>query len=157
MVATNSMLAMPCRASAIDTLTGARLRAGEPGNEAGYVVAMTDDTLATPYKVVPGTRVRLESAYDGTSKRLGVMGCARPAWRTRVPLHAPLQAVASGQCACVLLAVPCRAVLFAWCGALPRARLLWVGLSAHVHASAVCCCLPCRGGGGGACVRAVRS
>jgi len=69
---------MPCRTPATDMLTGVRLRAGEPGNEAGYVVAMTDDTLATPYKVVPGTRVRLESAYDGTSKRLGVMGCARP-------------------------------------------------------------------------------
>ena len=82
-VMSSSMLATPCRTSSTDTLTGVRLRAGEPGNEAGYVVAMTDDTLATPYKVVPGTRVRLESAYDGTSKRLGVMGCARPG-----PAHA---------------------------------------------------------------------
>ena len=52
------------------------MRAGEAGNEKGYVVKMTDDTLATPYKIMPGTRVRLESAYDGTSRRTGVMGCA---------------------------------------------------------------------------------
>ena len=51
-------------------------RAGEAGNEKGYVVRMTDDNLATPYKIMPGTRVRLESAYDGTSRRTGVMGCA---------------------------------------------------------------------------------
>lgn len=53
----------------------AHMRAGEAGNEKGYVVKMTDDTLATPYKIMPGTRVRLESAYDGTSRRTGVMGC----------------------------------------------------------------------------------
>jgi len=48
--------------------------AGEPGNEAGYVVKMTDDTLEKPYKIAPGTRVRVESAYDGNTRRLG----ARP-------------------------------------------------------------------------------
>ena len=52
------------------------MRAGEAGNEKGYVVKMTDDTLSTPYKIMPGTRVRLESAYDGTERRTGVMGCA---------------------------------------------------------------------------------
>ena len=62
--------------------------AGEAGNEKGYVVKMTDDTLATPYKIMPGTRVRLESAYDGTERRTGVMGCVR---------RAPLQRVQSLQ------------------------------------------------------------
>lgn len=51
------------------------MRAGEAGNEKGYVVKMTDDTLSPPYKIMPGTRVRLESAYDGTERRTGVMGC----------------------------------------------------------------------------------
>ena len=47
---------------------------GEPGNEAGYVVRMTDEVLSPPYKIAPGTRVRLESAYLGTERRTGVMG-----------------------------------------------------------------------------------
>ena len=47
---------------------------GEPGNEAGYVVKMTDEVLSPPYKIAPGTRVRLESAYLGTERRTGVMG-----------------------------------------------------------------------------------
>ena len=55
------------------------MRTGEAGNEKGYVVKMTDDTLSPPYKMMPGTRVRLESAYDGTERRTGVMGCARRA------------------------------------------------------------------------------
>lgn len=46
-------------------------RADEPGNEGGYLVKMTDDTLETPYKIAPGTRVRVESAYDGNTRRLG--------------------------------------------------------------------------------------
>ena len=37
------------------------------------MVKMTDDTLRRPYKIAPGTRVRLESAYDGNVRRLGVM------------------------------------------------------------------------------------
>ena len=57
-------------------VTQRAMRAGEAGNEKGYVVKMTDDNLATPYRIMPGTRVRLESAYDGTSRRTGVMGCA---------------------------------------------------------------------------------
>ena len=48
--------------------------AGEPGNEAGYVVKMTEDNLSPPYRIAPGTRVRIESAYLGTERRLGVMG-----------------------------------------------------------------------------------
>ncbi|KAK9842080.1 hypothetical protein WJX81_007607 [Elliptochloris bilobata] len=47
---------------------------GQPGNEAGYVVKMTDDNVSPPYKILPGTRVRLESMYDGNTRRLGVMG-----------------------------------------------------------------------------------
>ena len=47
--------------------------ADQPGNEAGYVVKMTDDNVSPPYKIAPGTRVRLESAYDGNTRRLGVM------------------------------------------------------------------------------------
>ena len=37
------------------------------------MVKMTDDDVSPPYKIAPGTRVRLESAYDGTTRRLGVM------------------------------------------------------------------------------------
>ncbi|KAK9842004.1 hypothetical protein WJX81_003725 [Elliptochloris bilobata] len=47
---------------------------GEPGNEDGYVVKMTDDDLATPYKIAPGTRVRLESLYQNDKRLLGAMG-----------------------------------------------------------------------------------
>ena len=58
--------------AAEQVLTGCPARpAGEPGNEAGYVVKMTDDTLEKPYKIAPGTRVRVESAYDGNTRRLG--------------------------------------------------------------------------------------
>ena len=39
------------------------------------MVKMTDDTLRRPYKIAPGMRVRLESAYDGNVRRLGVMVC----------------------------------------------------------------------------------
>ena len=56
----------------------------EPGNEAGYVVKMTDDTLERPYKIAPGTRVRLESAYEGDVRRLGVM--VAPAYTCSVQL-----------------------------------------------------------------------
>ena len=37
------------------------------------MVKMTDDNVSPPYKIAPGTRVRLESAYDGSTRRLGVM------------------------------------------------------------------------------------
>lgn len=55
--------------------------AGKAGNEKGYVVKMTDDVLSPPYKIAPGTKVRLESAYDGTQRRTGVMGLVN-AWVT---------------------------------------------------------------------------
>ncbi len=45
--------------------------ADEPGNEDGYVVKMTDDDLETPYKIAPGTPVRLESLYEGDNRLLG--------------------------------------------------------------------------------------
>lgn len=44
--------------------------ADEPGNEDGYVVKMTDDDLAPPYNIAPGTRVRLESLYEGDNRLL---------------------------------------------------------------------------------------
>ena len=47
--------------------------AGQPGNEAGYVVKMTDEVLNPPYKISPGTPIRIESAYQGSKRRLGVM------------------------------------------------------------------------------------
>ena len=55
--------------------------AGKAGNEKGYVVKMTDEVLSPPYKIAPGTKVRLESAYDGTQRRTGVMGLVN-AWVT---------------------------------------------------------------------------
>ncbi len=53
--------------------------AGMPGNEKGYVVKMTDEVLSPPYVIKPGTKVRIESAYDGTQRRTGVMGLVN-AW-----------------------------------------------------------------------------
>lgn len=46
----------------------------EPGNELGYVVAIKDDDLSPPYKIEPGTEIRVESVYDASQPRLGVMG-----------------------------------------------------------------------------------
>lgn len=60
---------------------GGHACAGQPGNEKGYVVKMTDQLLDPPYKVSPGTRVRIESAYVGDERRLGVMGLMN-AWVT---------------------------------------------------------------------------
>jgi hypothetical protein len=48
--------------------------AGQPGNELGYVVRELDDEVVPPYKVQPGTHVRIVSQYDASKKRLGVMG-----------------------------------------------------------------------------------
>lgn len=45
--------------------------AGEPGNEDGYVVKMTDGDPSPPYRVEPGTRVRLVSDYSAAERRLG--------------------------------------------------------------------------------------
>ena len=35
---------------------------------------MADDDLATPYKIAPGTPVRIESLYEGDRRLLGAMG-----------------------------------------------------------------------------------
>ncbi len=35
---------------------------------------MADDDLATPYKIAPGTPVRIESLYEGDNRLLGAMG-----------------------------------------------------------------------------------
>eukprot|EP00884_Botryococcus_braunii_P008862 jgi/Botrbrau1/17978/Bobra.50_1s0067.1 len=45
----------------------------ELGNEAGYLVKMMDDTLATPLVMRPGQRVRLVSRYDASTDHYGVM------------------------------------------------------------------------------------
>lgn len=55
----------------------ASLGADEPGNEDGYVVKMTDDDLSPPYKIAPGTRVRLESLYEGDNRLLVRPGLVR--------------------------------------------------------------------------------
>lgn len=34
------------------------------------MVKMTDDDLAPPYNIAPGTRVRLESLYEGDNRLL---------------------------------------------------------------------------------------
>ena len=45
--------------------------AGVPGDEEGYVVAMSDGDPSPPYLIEPGTNVRLFSDYDGSERRLG--------------------------------------------------------------------------------------
>jgi hypothetical protein len=44
---------------------------GVPGDEAGYVVAMTDGEPSPAYTIQPGTNVRLISDYAGDVRRLG--------------------------------------------------------------------------------------
>lgn len=56
------------------------LGADEPGNEDGYVVKMTDDDLSPPYKIAPGTRVRLESLYEGDNRLLVRPGLVHNSW-----------------------------------------------------------------------------
>ena len=46
-------------------------RAGVPGDEEGYVVAMTDGEPSPAYTIQPGTNVRLISDYDASIRRLG--------------------------------------------------------------------------------------
>ena len=55
------------------------LVADEPGNEDGYVVKMTDDDLSPPYEIAPGTRVRLESLYEGDNRLLVRPAAHQPA------------------------------------------------------------------------------
>jgi hypothetical protein len=45
--------------------------ADEVGNERGYVVEMKDDTLAEPYELAPGQKVRLSSTYDALQDHYG--------------------------------------------------------------------------------------
>ena len=49
----------------------AHIVAGEPGNEAGYVVKIQDDNLSPPYTLQPGGKIRLVSEYDASQRRLG--------------------------------------------------------------------------------------
>ena len=51
--------------------------AGESGNEAGYLVEMSTDTLAKPYFFKPGQIVRFESLYDWSQPYGGVMSQMR--------------------------------------------------------------------------------
>lgn len=37
------------------------------------MVKMTDDDLETPYKIAPGTPVRVESLYEGDNRLLGML------------------------------------------------------------------------------------
>lgn len=45
--------------------------ADEVGNERGYLVEMTAQTLDVPYKMSPGQRVRLVSKYDSRTDHYG--------------------------------------------------------------------------------------
>jgi hypothetical protein len=45
--------------------------ADEVGNERGYLVQMTQDTLDEPYKMSPGQKVRLVSNYDARMDHYG--------------------------------------------------------------------------------------
>ena len=46
---------------------------GVPGNEKGYLVAMTEDRLTEPYPLLPGQKIRVEATYDSTENYGGVM------------------------------------------------------------------------------------
>ena len=47
--------------------------AADPGEEHGYVVKLTDDTLDPPYPMKPGQAIRLSVTYDSTTDHFGVM------------------------------------------------------------------------------------
>jgi len=49
---------------------------------------MADDDLAMPYKIAPGTPVRIESLYEGDNRLLGAMGLMISPWPTRRPARA---------------------------------------------------------------------
>ena len=46
---------------------------GVPGNEKGYLVAMTEDRLTEPYTLQPGQKIRVEAVYDSSENYGGVM------------------------------------------------------------------------------------
>eukprot|EP00890_Picochlorum_soloecismus_P000437 jgi/Picsp_1/1394/NSC_04873-R1_mtn19-like protein len=46
---------------------------GVPGNEKGYLVAMTEDRLTEPYPLQPGQKIRVEAVYDSSEDYGGVM------------------------------------------------------------------------------------
>ncbi|BDA50792.1 hypothetical protein COCOBI_17-0100 [Coccomyxa sp. Obi] len=48
--------------------------ADTPGEEKGYLVEMTDDTLVPPYPLKPGQHVTIVSEYNADKNHYGVMG-----------------------------------------------------------------------------------
>ncbi|KAK9804600.1 hypothetical protein WJX73_006245 [Symbiochloris irregularis] len=60
---------------------------GVPGNEEGYVVRIPDDDLAIDgriYTVQPGTKLRIQSDYDASVPRFGIMGLMLT-WTANMP------------------------------------------------------------------------
>ena len=45
--------------------------AADPGQEHGYLVKMTDDTVLPPYQLRPGQNVTLVSRYDSSVDHFG--------------------------------------------------------------------------------------
>ena len=45
--------------------------AADPGQEHGYLVKMTDDTIIPPYQLQPGQNVTLVSRYDSSVDHFG--------------------------------------------------------------------------------------
>ena len=52
--------------------------AADAGQEHGYLVKMTDDSLAIPYTMQPGQKVTLVSRYDSSVDHYGVMAFVIP-------------------------------------------------------------------------------
>ena len=49
-----------------------RIRADTPGQEKGYLVRMTDDTLVPPYQLKPGQNVTIVSRYSADIEHYGM-------------------------------------------------------------------------------------
>lgn len=47
------------------------MSAADPGQEHGYLVKMTDDTMDPPYPLEPGQNVTLVSRYDSSVDHYG--------------------------------------------------------------------------------------
>ena len=52
--------------------------AADPGQEHGYLVKMTDDTIIPPYQLQPGQNVTLVSRYDSSVDHFGGRGVSYP-------------------------------------------------------------------------------
>lgn len=49
------------------------MSADTPGEEKGYVVRLTDDTLDPPYMLKPGQDITIVSHYDSTENHYGAL------------------------------------------------------------------------------------